>query len=634
MNWRIDRWARLLIIAVALTAYLPTLMTDISATDNSYFIDVGSNMNALAQWGTLHGSGYPLYSFTGAVFVAIFRNFMTPAAAASLYSTLWGVAALIMLYGLLVEWRRDRALALIATGVLGFSWAFWLFASYAEVYTLSAFVGILALYCALKADRTGKARYLYGLAVCVGLSVSHARAIALGLPAPLLIALPAWWGAGRRRWTLALKWTGLAAAVGLLPYVYLLIRSLQGATWIWGDPTTLDGFWRLLFGAAYTALLTWPATPAAWLELIGFVGQVWLNFISWPMALLGAAGLIGLLVRRQWRYGLALILNTLGLFIIAVAEQASFPGELMDDIPAMLIPAFVFFLLGFVFLCNDVRRSSEWAWRAGAAGGAIVCGLMIAVNQPLVSQLTGDQTGRRIITDAQQFVRDGRFASAPAFFSPWSGEFWALSYGRDVTGELTRFELLPNRADLGQAAQRHGVIHTFEHTLYNRGLDWWRRRLGEVHLSSSGVKTLAIASQPPTSEHDLPGVLSAPVPMGDAPVELLDYQVKPLEGGPWQITLYWRALRRPDRDYSVFVQASDQEVIDSPDDIVAQADTRAPVHGWYPTTLWSPGEIVRDDHLIAPPIDRVAKYVAVGLYTQNAAGQFQNFGRFTIRLPR
>lgn len=632
MNWRIDRWVLILIVAAALAAYLPTLMTDISATDNPYFIDVGSNMNALAQWGTLHGSAYPLYSFTGAVFVALFRNFMTPAAAASLYSTVWGVAALVMLYVLLVEWRHDRVLALIATGVLGFSWAFWLFASYAEVYTLSAFVGVLALYCALKADRTRDARYLYGLAVCAGLSVSHARAIALGLPAPLLIALPAFWAAWRQRWTFALKWLGLAAAVGLTPYVYLLIRSLQGATWIWGDPSTPEGFWRLVFGAAYTALLTWPQTLTGWLELIGFVGRVFFNIMPWPVALSGALGLSGLAARRQWRYSLALIGNGLILLVMAVAEQASFPGELMDDIPAMLLPAFVFLLMGSVALFADLRRRSEPMWRTGVVAGAVVCGLLAAVNQPLVGRLTHDQTGRQIIRDAQQFVRDGGFAAPPAFFSPWGGEFWALSYARNVTGEITHFDLLRNRASIKRAARTYGVIHTFEHTLYKWDLNWWRKRLGTVHLSSSGVKTLAIGAQPPTSEADLPGTLRAAVPMGTAPITLRDYQVRALADGQWQIILYWQAAAKPDRDYSIFVQASDRAVIDSPEAIVAQADSSAPVHGWYPTTLWSPGEIVRDDHLITPPADRPARFVAVGLYTQTADGAFTNYGRQVIPL--
>jgi len=48
--------------------------------------------------------------------------------------------------------------------------------------------------------------------------------------------------------------------------------------------------------------------------------------------------------------------------------------------------------------------------------------------------------------------------------------------------------------------------------------------------------------------------------------------------------------------------------------------------------LWSPGEIVRDDHLIAPPTDRPAKIVMVGLSLQDEAGRFINFGRQVIPL--
>jgi len=73
-------------------------------------------------------------------------------------------------------------------------------------------------------------------------------------------------------------------------------------------------------------------------------------------------------------------------------------------------------------------------------------------------------------------------------------------------------------------------------------------------------------------------------------------------------------------------------LIDSPDDIVAQVDASAPVHGWYPTSLWSPGEIVRDDYVIAPSSDRTAKTIEVSLYTQDASGNFQNFGRQVIPL--
>ena len=71
---------------------------------------------------------------------------------------------------------------------------------------------------------------------------------------------------------------------------------------------------------------------------------------------------------------------------------------------------------------------------------------------------------------------------------------------RDVTHEITQFDLLPNRADIQQAMQRYGGIHLFADTFYNYGLDWWRKRLGQIYLSSSGAKTAVISTQPPVSE--------------------------------------------------------------------------------------------------------------------------------------
>jgi hypothetical protein len=153
-----------------------------------------------------------------------------------------------------------------------------------------------------------------------------------------------------------------------------------------------------------------------------------------------------------------------------------------------------------------------------------------------------------------------------------------------------------------------------------------------VYLSSGGVKTVAVSDRPLLSEQDLPGTNRAAIAMEGTPIALRDWQITPLSEGRWQVTLFWQAAARPDRDYSVSVKATDREAIDSPDDIVAQADASAPVHGWYPATVWSPGEIVRDDYVLALPPGRSAHTVEVSLYTQSAAGQFQNFGRHRIPL--
>jgi hypothetical protein len=109
MNWRQNRWFVVGIILIALVAYLPALQPDISASPSLYLTDVGNNQNALSRWGALHGSAYPLYSFTGNVFVSLLRPLgIAPAVAAGLYSTLWAIAALVMLFVLVDTWLQDK----------------------------------------------------------------------------------------------------------------------------------------------------------------------------------------------------------------------------------------------------------------------------------------------------------------------------------------------------------------------------------------------------------------------------------------------------------------------------------------------------------------------------------------------
>lgn len=112
------------------------------------------------------------------------------------------------------------------------------------------------------------------------------------------------------------------------------------------------------------------------------------------------------------------------------------------------------------------------------------------------------------------------------------------------------------------------------------------------------------------------------------------WRVESIQAGrSWRLTLYWQAVAPIERDYSVFVHATDRGTIDGPDAIIAQADSFAPVYGWYPTTRWSAGEIVRDDYMIQSPSDRQARNVSVGMYFQDAAGVFQNVGEHPIALP-
>jgi 4-amino-4-deoxy-L-arabinose transferase-like glycosyltransferase len=76
----------------------------------------------------------------------------------------------------------------------------------------------------------------------------------------------------------------------------------------------------------------------------------------------------------------------------------------------------------------------------------------------------------------------------------------------------------------------------------------------------------------------------------DGQVELLGYdlQGQPSPGSRLHLALYWRALTVPRDNYKVFVH-----VVGDDGTIWGQKDSE-PVTGYYPTTLWTDGELVRD----------------------------------------
>ncbi len=82
-------------------------------------------------------------------------------------------------------------------------------------------------------------------------------------------------------------------------------------------------------------------------------------------------------------------------------------------------------------------------------------------------------------------------------------------------------------------------------------------------------------------------------------------------GPSLDVTLYWQAISRPPADYTVFAQ-----VFDRSGQKIAQVDG-PPVGGRYPSSAWTPGQIVVDSRAIALPkgVDPAGVQVAVGLYT-------------------
>ncbi len=81
-------------------------------------------------------------------------------------------------------------------------------------------------------------------------------------------------------------------------------------------------------------------------------------------------------------------------------------------------------------------------------------------------------------------------------------------------------------------------------------------------------------------------------------------------GGEIKLTLYWECLSEMERDYTVFTH-----LLNGREEIVAQDDGQ-PVDGYYPTSLWGRGEVIRDEHTfhLGEDVAEGEYQIEVGMY--------------------
>ena len=122
---------------------------------------------------------------------------------------------------------------------------------------------------------------------------------------------------------------------------------------------------------------------------------------------------------------------------------------------------------------------------------------------------------------------------------------------------------------------------------------------GEESLGSTSSPPLLKLAGPPVAADEIAHPLA--YTLGDR-VELAGYD---LSTAPPTVTLYWRVLAEMDEEYTVFVHLLDED-----GELLGQGDG-PPLNGDYPTSYWSPGELLADTH-VAP--SGSGAYLLVGLY--------------------
>ncbi len=281
-------------IAAALIACGVFLVYAAGACPTIYVGDSGELVTAVHVLGIPHPSGYPLYVMLGKIW-SIAVPFGTVAWRMSLFSALCGAAACGALFGLARATGLSRPASAGAALMLAFAPSFWAEANVQRVYTLNALFVVLASWATWRWHRAGRARDLALAFFLCGLGATNHTFTALMAVVLAIFALLRRPAILRRPARPAAA--GAAFLAGLIPYLYLPLRSRADPPLDWGNPESIGGMLRVIGRAAY-----W---DRAWIESPADLIPIGLDYLRglgaetlWAGAALAVVGCVAARPRR------------------------------------------------------------------------------------------------------------------------------------------------------------------------------------------------------------------------------------------------------------------------------------------------------------------------------------------------
>ncbi len=624
----------LLLVAAALL-YLLTLDNGLRP-DELAGGDLITHQYAQVEGRPSNAPGYPLYTLGGWLWFRLGRlllnGALNPIQILSLYSTLWGLASLLVLYLILLRvTRRQWPLALLLTAFYAVTFFFWYYTVTTEQYTSAVLQTLLIVWLAFRWDEQPRDSTLLWLAFISGTMLANMVTTLFILP-PLLWFIFSKQG---RPTLFRPKLVLTAVVLALLPLLSYLYIFSSGA---------LHPEWR---GAG-----EW---PSAWAWFVDFLtirqgrdelapGLSPQNFftaefpalmgqeLTWPVFFGGLVGLAFLGRRRAVFLYSTLLIYFLFCWLYRFGNWFQ-----------VIIPAYPLFIIG---AAAGLTRVSEGARRRGRAESSrithhaprtplllttyflllLLLLYRFTTNLPRADQRnlpgdTGLDPGWAILADRP---------APPALISGDFSEQVALQYLHAVWGAAP--EIYPTEPrnftspGVGQADTRSMSYYLTRRTAALETIN-----LEERYPQAAGEQLIALGITP---RHELPATASPlDLHFGEA-LKLAGWEkvdpAYPLPGNVagrlgranWQIALYWQASQPIETDYTISVRplVGGQLITVNGEALIQD---HQPVWNLYPTHRWRPGEIVRDVYALSLPPEVAPEAIQVVVYKTTESG-FEN----------
>ncbi len=349
--------------------------------------------------------------------------------------------------------------------------------------------------------------------------------------------------------------------------------------------------------------------------------------MTWVLLLLGIVGLVFMLRRVHWLERASLILIGVSYIGLSLIIWIGYVGEAILAAKLMVVAIVI---IGLAFMAQSLWEQKV-AYGKIAAGALLASGAILYVlNSPVVLAITRDPSAQQLIelVDHTPPAEDGR---PSALMALWGNDYWQLAYAQAYQNQLSDLTLLRHDRNFGNVLNQGTHLLVLSHTFYDRPIDWWKQQLGSpIHLSARSYEVIEIATQPHIAAVEQDPAKAFQLGNG---VAILHTDLAWASADTLRVTIDWQAQQDHLTDYSVAVHLVTQDPPTAPDQVIAQADSANPVDGWYPTSRWVKGEVVRDVYSLAVPPGSSPVAVQISMYQVLADGQFQNSNWLSIPVP-
>ncbi len=594
--------------------------------------DAGEFQFVPPRLGIPHYTGYPLYVLVGKLWSVL--PIGSVAYRMNMLSAVMAAGAIGFTFLASRELGLRLLPACLGATASGTTWLLWQWATIAGVRAAAVLFAALVLWAAIRFSKSLEYgpddvsnRDFIVLAFVLGLSLAHHRSTLFWFPALLLVML----AARRKPWSDGRVAAIAAAALTapLLLYLYLPLRAAIGAPYDQFHPNTWQRFWELV-GAVNVSRGLAGLPMSAMPTRLGLLRSEIVREYGVPLAVSAFFGALVLLVRRP---ALALLCLVFTVEIAGQVLEWNIGPTRLNVV--YLMPAFVVvstcIASGADAVISLLERPLPHAFQW--LPGVLVVGVGLVVLYP-VAMANKTERSLRSNTPPDSYRQDLEWGIWPQrlvnsslpyvdpdalIFTDWEQSV-LFNYARLIDDIRPDVEINWASGDVA-SADIQGALRTGRPVYVIRPTD----SLKGLHLSALGP-LIRVSREPVRQLPESAQPLHVRLEDG---MGLAGYSIVDDRGTPsvahvhvrrvLTLVLFWNTTRTPEKNYSTSIRLL------KPDGASArQLDNANPVYALYPTSAWSPGEIVGDAYEFDVREYPEGTYAIIAIMYEHSGNSFRN----------